>query len=100
MKKIIVEVAKNSQRYYTLMKLLREDNYIFSIETEKDNKPICQNDIRQCTMEWWNQLEDNFNSGFSKWQLGYKYYDKHWMTLTGREIETIYKCENNTCLKS
>jgi hypothetical protein len=45
-------------------------------------------------MDWWNKVEHNLNDGFSKWQLGYKYFDRHWMSLTGREIEIIYKCEH------
>lgn len=50
--------------------------------------------VRQRAMLWWNNLDDNLNDGFSKWKLGYKYYDRHWMSLTGREIEIIYKCEH------
>lgn len=50
--------------------------------------------VRQRAMNWWNNLDDNLNDGFSKWKLGYKYYDRHWMSLTGREIEIIYKCEH------
>ena len=34
MKKIIIEVSENSHRCHILMKLLRGDNYIFSIENE------------------------------------------------------------------
>ena len=49
--------------------------------------------LGRCAIEWWNKLEHNLNDGFSKWQLGYKYFDRHWMSLTGREIEIIYKCE-------
>jgi len=52
-----------------------------------------QADIRQCAMEWWDKVEHNLNDGFSKWKLSYKYFDRHWMSLTGREIEIIYKCE-------
>lgn len=54
----------------------------------------CQTDVRRCAMEWWNKVEHNLNDGFYKWQLGYKYFDRHWMSLTGREIEIIYKCEH------
>lgn len=60
-----------------------------------EQKPqSCQTDVRRCAMEWWNKLEHNLNDSFSKWQLGYKYFDRHWMSLTGREIEIIYKCEH------
>ena len=60
----------------------------------KPNAQSCQTSVRRCAMEWWNKVEHNLNDGFSKWQLGYKYFDRHWMSLTGREIEIIYKCEH------
>lgn len=66
MKKIIIEVAENSHRHHTLMKLLRQDNYIFSIENENQalrqplvsgsvadavgrNCPICGEPCPECS---------------------------------------------------
>jgi hypothetical protein len=64
------------------------------MNNSEQNPQSCQTDVRRCAMEWWNKVENNLNDGFSKWQLGYKYFDRHWMSLTGREIEIIYKCEH------
>lgn len=49
---------------------------------------------RQKAMKWWNSLKQNLDDK-SKYSLGYKYFDRHHMSLTGREIEIIYKKENN-----
>ena len=59
----------------------------------KNDKPN-QIDNRKIAMDWWNKTENNLNDAHSKWKLGYKYFNRHWMSLTGREIEIIYKCEN------
>lgn len=48
---------------------------------------------RQIAIEWWNKLSDNCNNDKSKYSLSYKYFDRHWMSLTGREIEIIYKLQ-------
>lgn len=64
------------------------------MNNQEQKKQFCQTEFRQCAMEWWNKLENNLSEGHSKWQLGYKYFDRHWMSLTGREIEIIYKSEH------
>lgn len=49
---------------------------------------------REKAMAWWETLKDNLGdvgaSGMSKWKLSYLYFNRHWMSLTGREIEEIY----------
>jgi hypothetical protein len=52
---------------------------------------IDDNHSRKCAMEWWINLKPNLDGEFSKFKLGYAYFNKHWMSLTGREIEIIYK---------
>ena len=53
----------------------------------------CQQNLkkrRQIVMEWWNSLNEQ-----SKFQLGYNYFNRHYTSLTGREIEVIYNNKEN-----
>lgn len=43
MKTIKVKVVENGHRYHTLMNLLRQDNYDFSIEAETEQAKISSN---------------------------------------------------------
>ena len=45
---------------------------------------------REVALAWWNGLKDNNDGDMSKWALGYEHFGRHWMSLTGREIEIIY----------
>jgi hypothetical protein len=58
------------------------------LDTGESNCTI--DSVRQRILGWWETLPENLNGENSKYQLAYKYYDRHWMSLTYREIEYIY----------
>lgn len=54
--------------------------------------------LRFIAMTWWDDLDDSIydskNPNYCKGYFAQKYYSRHWTTLSGREIETIYKQEH------
>lgn len=89
-----VEDTVGSRLYVKCQKVLQETNLEWS--------PI--EDIRTKAIAWWGSLPDNgltinpdnscIEEEKSKYKLADKYHSRHWMSLTGREIEFIYRLEN------
>jgi len=47
---------------------------------------------REVAMNWWDTLSDNLAEP-SKFNLAQTHFNKHWMGLTGSEIEEIWRKE-------
>ena len=50
--------------------------------------------VMQRVLKWWERLPDNMNGDVSKYQYAYRHFERHWMSLTYREIEKIYGIEH------
>lgn len=82
------------ENYHSNLSLTFNRLQMNNLKQNSQKPQTSQTDVMLCAMVWWNKIEDNLNEGFSKWQLGYKYFDRHWMSLTDRDIEIIYKGEH------
>ena len=67
MKTIKVKVVENGHRYHTLMNLLRQDNYDYSIEAETEQAKISSNpDVIKSVCVHDFEQEDKINNGAIK----------------------------------
>lgn len=75
-------------------KLINLKANIANEEDTNQGQALNLDSVMQRVLKWWERLPDNMNGDVSKYQYAYRHFERHWMSLTYREIEKIYGIEH------